>query len=225
MNGREGKGEFRRPGNGTTSGQRAQAGEKGGAGAPDGGKGPESSAVLLRSPFRRLRGQIVQTAVLFMAAGAGGAVIQSVYDAAALHMIPRAGVPQCLQMGFEMLKRGYLTFDVGNVSVHQIVDPGAADRGIVLEGEKASYFGKVHAVKAAAADEVKPFDVALVIEAVVGARSLGPGQQPFLFIVAYGDDLTAGKFCQFSNFQRHDDAPCRGLTSCGGRDDIAEVKC
>ena len=138
-------------------------------------------------------------------------MIQGIYDAAALNVIARAGMPQGFKMRLEVLQRGDLAFNVGNVLFHKIVDPCAADRGMILEGQQLPYLGKIHAVKATPADEVKTFHITVLIEPVIGARALGLREQSFLFIIAYGDDLTAGKFCQFSNFQRHDGAPCRKL--------------
>ena len=90
-----------------------------------------------------------------------------------------------------MLERGDLLFHVGDVLVHEFVDPGAAHRGIVLEGQKIPYFGEIHAVQAAAPDEVQALHVFVAVEAIVGVRAFRRGQQSFLLIIADGHDLTA----------------------------------
>ena len=153
---------------------------------------------------RRRAPPLVDAAVLLFAAGADGAVIQRVDDAASLPVISRAGVPQSFEVNLQVLKRGYLLLDVGNVPFHKIVDPCTAYCGIVLEGQKFPDLSQIHAVQAAAADEVKPFHGIIIVKPVVGVGAFGRRKKALLLIVAYGDDLTARPFGQFPDFQRHD---------------------
>lgn len=110
---------------------------------------------------------VIETAVLFLAAGTGRAVVERVDDAAPFTMISCAGMPERLKMHLQMLKRRDLAFDVGNMLVHKIVDPCAADRRIVLKCKKIPDFGEIHAVQPAAADEMKPFHGVVSVEPVV----------------------------------------------------------
>ena len=110
---------------------------------------------------------VIETAVFFLAACTGRAVVERIDDAATFTMISCAGMPERLKMHLQMLKRRDLAFDVGNMLVHKIVDPCAADRRIVLKCKKIPDFGKIHAVQPAAADEMKPFHGVVSVEPVV----------------------------------------------------------
>lgn len=131
-------------------------------------------------------------------------MIQPVKDTAGFSMVAGTGVPQRFQMGFEMLERGDLTFHVGDVLFHQITYPGAAHGRIVLEGEQVTYFGQVHAVQAAAPDEVEAFDIILVVKSIIGSGAFRFAEQAFLFIITYSDDPASGESGEFSYFQRHE---------------------
>ena len=118
-------------------------------------------------------------------------MIKTVDDAAAFPVVAGTGSPQGFEMGFQMLERGDLLFDVGDVFVHQVVDPGTAYGGVVLEGKKFPNFGKIHAVKAASPDEVQSVDILFGVQPVIVACTFRGTKQAFFFIVADGDDLTA----------------------------------
>lgn len=102
--------------------------------------------------------------------------MQTFQDAAAAGCAARTFFEQPFQVSLEVGERGDLLIDACNMAFDHGVDPATIRSGIVLEGKKFADFRELHAVVAAVANEVQPFDILLTIHTVVTLRAFGFSQ-------------------------------------------------
>ena len=153
---------------------------------------PALSARLLLLVGQQLALELMAVrALLFLA--------QAAQDAAVVALAALALVEQCLQMAAQMLQGGNLLVHIADMPFHEGVDPVAVFRGMVLEGQKFLDLGKGHAVQAAVADEAQLLKILCAVDTVIALGALRALQKAFLLVIAYGDNLTTGLFCQLSN--------------------------
>ena len=147
---------------------------------------------------------------------AGLAVDEAFQDAAAPFPAAVAFVVQGFKMRLEVLKIPYLLCHRFDMLADERIDPVTAARGMVAVHQQGADLVQAHAVLAAMPDEAQPRHVPVPVKTVVPFRAFRVFQQPFLFVIADGDHLTAGHLRQFAYLHFHARPPVRACPGRGG---------